>query len=122
MNAIENRQLHSPAIESRALHSRTNQWIELRNHVMTNKLTTLATALWVTTHLLLPTTSAATEINPEVAKAYNDGVVRCGNAECAKYLYACFRTYSSTSLQEFMVCGTQASRLNRDQVVLTPTG
>ncbi len=62
-------------------------------------------------------------INQDVAKAYNDGVVRCGNSECAKYLYACFRTYASTTLQEFLACGVQASRLNDDQrVVANPKG
>lgn len=57
-------------------------------------------------------------INPAVAAAYNDGIVRCGNADCAKYLYACFRTYSTASLQDFLACGSQASRLNDDQLVV----
>jgi len=62
-------------------------------------------------------------INKEVAQAYNDGIVRCANAECAKYLYACFRTYSSTTIEEFLDCGTKASRLNGDQlVVVKPSG
>lgn len=67
--------------------------------------------------------SQAAEINHDVAKAYNDGIVRCGNAECAKYLYACFRTYATTTIDEFLACGTQASRLNGDQlVVANPSG
>lgn len=62
-------------------------------------------------------------INEDVAKAYNEGLVRCDNSECAKYLYACFRSYSSSTLQMFLQCGTQASRLNNDQrVVANPTG
>lgn len=62
-------------------------------------------------------------INEDVARAYNEGVVRCTNPECAKYLYACFRSYASTTIDEFLVCGTQASRLNNDQpVVAKPAG
>jgi len=62
-------------------------------------------------------------INKEVARAYNEGVVRCANPECAKYLYACFRSYAATTIDEFLVCGTQASRLNDDQpVVVVPAG
>lgn len=57
-------------------------------------------------------------INPEIAKSYNEGLVRCGNSECAKYLYACFRTYSTTTLQEFLACGAQASRLNNNLLVV----
>lgn len=66
----------------------------------------------------LASTVQAVEINQKVANAYNVGVVRCSNAECARYLYACFRTYSSSSLQEFLACGTQASRLNDNQRVV----
>lgn len=65
----------------------------------------------------VPSVNAA-EINQAVAKAYNDGLVRCSNPACAKYLYACFRTYSATTLTEFLICGTQASRLNGDQLVV----
>lgn len=73
--------------------------------------------------LLVAPLAQSTEINHEVAKAYNDGIVRCGNAECAKYLYACFRTYGTTTIDEFLACGTQASRLNGDQlVVANPSG
>ncbi len=67
-------------------------------------------------------TSHATEINLQVANAYNEGVVRCSNSECARYLYACFRSYSSGTIDEFLSCGVQASRLNDDQlVVANPT-
>lgn len=68
--------------------------------------------------LLLSPLSHAAGINPVVAAAYNDGIVRCGNSECAKYLYACFRTYSTAELQDFLACGTQASRLNDDELVV----
>jgi len=62
-------------------------------------------------------------INKEVARAYNDGIVRCTNSECAKYLYACFRTYGTTTIDEFLVCGSLASRLNGDQLVVArPSG
>lgn len=63
----------------------------------------------------------AADINPQVANAYNDGIVRCGNADCAKYLYACFRAFSSNSLNEFLACGSQASRLNNDEFVVAPS-
>lgn len=62
----------------------------------------------------------ASSINKDVAKAYNDGIVRCTNADCAKYLYACFRSYSRTSLQEFLNCGSQAAILNEEQQVVEP--
>jgi len=65
----------------------------------------------------------AAGINQDVARAYNEGVVRCSNEECAKYLFACFRSYSESTLQVFLACGTQASRLNDDQrVVFAPQG
>ena len=60
----------------------------------------------------------SSNINKEVARAYHDGVVRCTNAECAKYLYACFRSYSATTIDEFLDCGSKASRLNDDQLVV----
>lgn len=63
----------------------------------------------------------AADINPKVANAYNNGIVRCGNADCARYLYACFRSYSQRSLNEFLACGTQASRLNNDEFVVAPS-
>ena len=59
-----------------------------------------------------------TAISQAVASAYNEGVVRCGNAECAKYLFACFRSYSGATLEEFLVCGVQAARLNNNQLVV----
>ena len=68
--------------------------------------------------LTLPTASANT-INQDVAKSYNDSLVRCGNAECAKYLYACFKSYSGATLEEFMACASLASRLNGNQEVVT---
>ena len=68
--------------------------------------------------LSLPTASAKT-INQDVAKSYNDGVVRCGNAECARYLYACFQSYSGATLEEFMACASLASKLNGSQKVVT---
>lgn len=72
--------------------------------------------------LLLAPLAHSAGISPIVAQAYNDGVVRCGNAECAKYLYACFRSYSGATLQEFLTCGSLASRLNNGQrVVSSPT-
>lgn len=61
----------------------------------------------------------AADINQQVANAYNDGIVRCTNAECARYLYACFRSFSSSSLNEFLACGSQASRLNDNQFVVS---
>jgi len=73
--------------------------------------------------ILIAPAARSAEINHAVAEAYNDGIVRCGNPECAKYLYACFRSYSMLSLQDFLACGTQASRLNNDQlVVANPQG
>jgi len=54
----------------------------------------------------------------DVANAYNDGIVRCSNDDCARYLYACFRTYAQTTLNEFLACGQQASRLNGNQFVV----
>ena len=82
----------------------------------------LVLALLVSTLGFVPS-AYPTEINQEVARAYNEGIVRCTNAECAKYLYACFRTYGTTTIDEFLVCGTQASRLNDDQlVVANPSG
>ncbi|OED42199.1 hypothetical protein AB833_07820 [Chromatiales bacterium (ex Bugula neritina AB1)] len=72
--------------------------------------------------LSVATTSHSADINQQVANAYNEGLVRCSNAECAKYLYACFRSYSTASIEEFFSCGVQASRLNNDQlVILNPT-
>lgn len=59
-------------------------------------------------------------INQKVANAYNEGIVRCGNAECAAYLYACFRSFATRSLVEFLGCGSQASRLNNDEFVVPP--
>lgn len=61
------------------------------------------------------------DINPRVANAYNEGIVRCSNAECARYLYACFRSYSEATLNEFLACGTQASRLNDNEFVVAPS-
>jgi len=69
--------------------------------------------------MTLATVSHANDINQQVANAYNTGVVRCSNEECAKYLYACFRAYSTSSLEEFLACGTQASRLNGNQKVVS---
>lgn len=63
----------------------------------------------------------AAPINQEVANVYNDGIVRCANEQCAKYLYACFRTYSSGPLQEFLNCGSQAARLNDNKMVIPST-
>ena len=74
-------------------------------------------ALLLVTLSAAPTSSGA-EINQEIARAYNNGTVRCSNPECAKYLYACFMTYSRGSLNEFLTCGAQASRLNKDKVVV----
>lgn len=63
----------------------------------------------------------AADINTKVANAYNNGIVRCGNADCARYLYACFRAYSSGSLNDFLACGSQASRLNNNEFVVSPS-
>lgn len=62
----------------------------------------------------------ANEINQRVANAYNEGVVRCSNPECARYLYACFKSYGSASLNDFLACGSLASRLNNDVIVVAP--
>ena len=69
--------------------------------------------------LLLAPMVYSAGINKHVAHAYNDGVVRCSNPDCAKYLYACYRSYSAASLQEFLACGSQASRLNNNQPVVS---
>lgn len=61
------------------------------------------------------------DIDQKVANAYNDGIVRCSNAECARYLYACFRSFSAGSLDEFLACGSQASRLNNNEFVVSGT-
>ena len=61
---------------------------------------------------------AADLIDQEVANVYNDGIVRCGNEDCAKYLYACFRSFSSGPLQSFLDCGSQAARLNDNKMVV----
>lgn len=86
---------------------------------MIRSILKLGAALTSAAILALPTANAS-NINQEVAKAYNEGIVRCANADCAKYLYACFRSYSTTSLQDFLACGSQASRLNDDQQVVAP--
>ncbi len=86
---------------------------------MIRHITQLGAALFSAAVLVLPSANAS-NINKEVAKAYNEGIVRCANSDCARYLYACFRTYSATSLQEFLACGSQASRLNEDQQVVAP--
>ena len=79
-------------------------------------------AIFLGLALGLATTSHSSDINQQVANAYNEGLVRCSNADCAKYLYACFRSYSGATIDEFLSCGVQASRLNNDQlVVATPT-
>jgi hypothetical protein len=64
---------------------------------------------------------SAADINQRVANAYNEGIVRCSNPECARYLYACFRSYASATLNEFLACGTQASRLNDNEFVVAPS-
>ncbi|MEM7258881.1 MAG: hypothetical protein AAF404_16010 [Pseudomonadota bacterium] len=64
----------------------------------------------------------AADINQRVANAYNDGIVRCSNPECARYLYACFRSFSESTLDEFLACGSQASRLNDNEFVVAPSG
>lgn len=61
---------------------------------------------------------AADSIDQEVANMYNDGIVRCANENCAKYLYACFRSYSAGPLQSFLECGSQAARLNDNKMVV----
>ena len=71
--------------------------------------------------LLAASALNASDINQQVANAYNEGIVRCGNAECASYLYACFLSYSTSSLNEFLACGSQASRLNNEEVVVAPS-
>ena len=68
------------------------------------------------------TPAQANEINQRVANAYNDGIVRCSNPECARYLYACFQSFRSATLNEFLTCGSLASRLNNDQLVVAPAG
>ena len=77
----------------------------------------LAFVLLVTPVVVIPLAHSA-NINAEVARAYNDGIVRCNNSDCAKYLYACFRTYGFTTIDEFLGCGSKASRLNGDQLVV----
>ena len=85
------------------------------------KVTLIGSAVLASLICLSPTVMAS-DINPRVANAYNDGVVRCSNPECARYLYACFRSFSSSSLDEFLACGTQASRLNDNEFVVAPAG
>ncbi len=65
-------------------------------------------------------TVQSADINQKVANAYNEGIVRCSNAECASYLYACFRTYATSTLGDFLACGSQASRLNGNEFVVAP--
>jgi len=83
---------------------------------------TISLALFLATASFAQSANAqSAEINTDVAKAYNEGLVRCTNAECAKFLYACFRTYAATTLPDFLSCGTMASRLNDNlQVVEDP--
>jgi len=69
--------------------------------------------------LLLAPMAYSAGINKDVAQAYNDGVVRCSTPDCAKYLFACFRSYSRVSLQNFLACGSHASRLNNNQQVVS---
>jgi hypothetical protein len=67
----------------------------------------------------LPVPLMATDtIDQEVANMYNDGIVRCANESCAKYLYACFRSFSAGPLQPFLDCGSQAARLNDNKMVV----
>jgi len=73
----------------------------------------------VATVITTPGAAQSVDIKEDIASAYNEGLVRCGNEACAKYLYACFRSYSAATLNEFLVCGTQASRLN-DNVMVVP--
>ena len=61
---------------------------------------------------------AADNIDQEVANMYNDGIVRCSNEQCARYLYACFRSFAAGPLQEFLNCGSQAARLNENKMVV----
>lgn len=75
----------------------------------------------VTTVMATPAAQAV-DIKEDIASAYNEGLVRCGNEACAKYLYACFRSYSAATLNEFLVCGTQASRLNNNVMVVPEPG
>jgi len=76
----------------------------------------------VATLVATPATAQSVNIKEDVASAYNEGLVRCGNEACAKYLYACFRSFSSATLNEFLVCGTQASRLNDGAMVVPEPG
>jgi len=62
--------------------------------------------------------AVAAPIDQEVANMYNDGIVRCGNEACAKYLYACFRSFSSGPIANFVSCGSQATRLNDNKLVI----
>ncbi len=71
--------------------------------------------------ICVSSTLHSSQINQKVANAYNDGIVRCSNAECARYLYACFRSFSAGSLDEFLACGSQASRLNDNEFVVAAT-
>jgi len=68
--------------------------------------------------MFTPMMPSAAPIDQEVANMYNDGIVRCINEDCAKYLYACFRSYSAGPVQEFLNCGSQAERLNNDKMVV----
>jgi len=65
-------------------------------------------------------TNSAT-IDQEVANTYNDGIVRCINEDCAKCLYACFRSYSTGPIQDFLTCGSHAARLNDNKMVVPPS-
>lgn len=67
---------------------------------------------------LLMTAAKAAPIDQEVANTYNDGIVRCVNEDCARYLYACFRSYSTGPLQAFLQCGSKAARLNDNKMVV----
>jgi len=83
----------------------------------------VASALFIAPTFFSAGSAHSADINEEVARSYNEGVSRCSNPECAKYLYACFRTYASEALNNFLVCGVQASRLNDDKwVVANPEG
>lgn len=68
--------------------------------------------------LSAPAVATAAPIDQEVANMYNDGIVRCANEDCAKYLYACFRSFSAGPLQEFIKCGSKAQRLNNNKMVV----
>lgn len=85
------------------------------------KLPAIAAAAALVCVVCTSTTLHSADINPRVANAYNDGIVRCSNPECARYLYACFRSYASATLNEFLACGSQASRLNDDEFVVAPS-